>query len=323
MTWKWEKMKSHQFPESPPVTNRWLPCWPTTYGNSNLCHTYHRKCCQALSHSSAKDLTFVGIWALFGARCQVLKGRILYLDATVDLPNNRLWRYVPSSWQVLIGAWIMGEVILHIAFWSILFSASCSVARVWAWAWVCIHYMQTTKMHTPSIFFPMLLEFSAILLQLSSTQHLALNCSFCTHQLLVPLRISVPASHLRPRWETAQPAAMWKMPSQNHWTLSIPSHHHCMSPTHGACLRIPELTVIGLWGLSQQLTQPMPTVQNSGMPKWPLVEQQYIILAKFLPVPRFSFAWICTTAMKRLEHLAEQYVCLVVLTSGPRGTWQK
>ena len=87
---------THQFPESPPVTNRWLPCWPTTYGNSNLCHTYHRKCCQALSHSSAKDLTFVGIWALFGARCQVLKGRILYLDETVDLPDNRLWGYMCS-----------------------------------------------------------------------------------------------------------------------------------------------------------------------------------------------------------------------------------
>ena len=38
-----------------------------------------------------------------------------------------------------------------------------------------------------------------------------------------------------------------------HWTLSIPSHHHCMSPTHGACLRIPELTVIGLWRHGQQL----------------------------------------------------------------------
>lgn len=251
------KLKSHQFPESPPhkiLTNRWLPCWPTTYGNSNLCHTYHRKCCQALSHSSAKDLTFVGI-ALFAARCQVLKGRILYLDETVDLPDNRLWRYMCSFFLTSLD-WSMDHgwrhfthcILNHLVFCFVFCCPTLSLS-------LGMHPLYANNQDAYALH--LLPNVSGVLCNSASTifnSHLAPNCRFCTHQLLVPLRISVRASHLRPRWETAQPAAMWKIPSQkHHWTLSIPSHHHCMSPTHGACLRIPELTVIGLKRRGQQL----------------------------------------------------------------------
>lgn len=204
-----------------PLTNRWFPCWPTTLATPT-CATlttgsaakHFRIALQRISH-----LLVTGLCLVQGVKC---------------------WReeYCTWIWQALTlylfllrdksslehGSWVKAFYTLH-------FDPSCFLLRVlfpdWAWAWVCIHYMQTTKMHTPSIFFPILLEFSDILLQLTSGSELQFLhspiagapqnlCSSFTSQTQV--RNSSTCGNV----ENALPKTL---PLDS----SIPSHHHCMS----------------------------------------------------------------------------------------------